>query len=130
MVRTFTRRGVFLAATAALVLGISGCGGGSDGGAPPDLYVAYEGIAEGMSVAEATSVVGFASNAGTERLPTEVTHKWETGVGTASYTMLSVTFTDGLGATSKVVNGPQGRRNLTWNFNVSRRAAWPVSGFN
>ena len=116
MALSFKRRGI-VAGAVALVFGLSACGGGSDGGAPPDLYVAYEGIAEGMSVAEATEVVGFASNAGIEQLPTEVTHRWETGVGTASYTILSVTFTDGSGATSKVINGPQGRRNLTWNFN-------------
>ena len=113
MVRSFTRRGIFGAAAIAFSLGLSACGGGSDGG-PPDLYVAYEGITQGMSVADATSVVGFASNAGAERLPTEVTHKWETGVGSAEYTMLSVTFTDGQGATSKVINGSQGLRNLTW----------------
>lgn len=114
MARSSTRRGIFGAAALAFALGLSACGGGSDGGSPPDLYVAYEGITQGMSVAAATSVVGFASNAGTERLPTEVTHKWETGVGSASYTILSVTFTDGQGATSKVINGSQGLRNLTW----------------
>lgn len=113
MARSSMRRGIFGAAAVAFALGLSACGGGSDGGTP-DLYVAYEGITQGMSVADATSVVGFTSNAGTERLPTEVTHKWETGVGSASYTILSVTFTDGQGATSKVINGSQGLRNLTW----------------
>lgn len=108
-----SRRHLVLAAVCSAA--VAACGGSDPGDAidTRKLYDAFEDINRGMSYAQVQFLVGYDHNAGERHFPTEITYQWETGRGTADYTLMVVTFQSG-GVTGKAIAGPRGNRSRYW----------------
>lgn len=113
-----TRRATIkMFAVSALALGLSACGGGSDGdtgSSNGDLYAAFDKTAQGMTYEQVRDIVGFEYNHGKDDFQgDEIHYKWITGKGTTSVVILQVNFTKGK-ASAKIVGGYKGNFSKFW----------------
>ena len=111
------RHAIAFLAISAASLGLSACGGGGGGSsdsANGDLYAAFDKIERGMTYEQVRDIVGGEYNAGKDDIQgVRVDYKWESGRGTADYTLLSVSTENGHTA-GKIIVGSRGNNSKFW----------------
>lgn len=96
-----------------LAAGLAACGGGGGGlddvtgGGSGDLYAAYDRIGPGMSLAEVTSIVGYAHNNGEAHYADRDDYNWIADKGTSNVSVMTVSLTKG-GVDQKIIAGANG----------------------